>query len=179
MNSEQLVQAMLDNSNYNTVKTSMNEFTRQYIIKLLNDIILYVDPNVSLGKIEFSNSYLLEHELSQEIVGVPSVYSAIDGNIKVLTAFAEAYSNLGIAEFDSLCKEALVDFLNLHNGLFVVDLSEKNICELSLTVPIQNGSQHIQPKNNKFVGRITLIPVTFSYGTITFVLIKKVEEDTH
>lgn len=171
MNSEELLQEILDNSNYSQIQTSVNEFTRKYIKKLLLDIILYVDANISLGDITFCDNYNLEHEVSQEIVGVPSAYSAIDANSKVLTAFAENYSRLGIAEFDSLCKEALLDFLNLHNGLFVVELSENNICELSLGVPKESNDYKLE-LSNELQGRITLIPVNFSYGTITFVLLK-------
>lgn len=169
MNNKELLTQILNNSNYESIKDSMDEFTEQYIKKLLLDIILYVDANISLGDISFCNYYHLEHEVSQEITGIPSAYSALDGNIKVLTAFAESYSNLGIAEFDSLCREALLDFLNLHNGLFVVDLSEKNICELSLGVPKQSNDYNIQI-TNELQGHITLIPITFSYGTITFIL---------
>lgn len=168
-NSNELVERIISNSNYKTISTSLNDFSRHYIKKLLEDIILYVDANIKLGNIEFTDNYHLEHELSQEITGVPAAYSALDGNVKVLTAFAESYSNLGIAEYDSLCQEALLDFLNLHNGLFVVELSEEKICELSLSVPKQSDDYQI---NSDLKGRIILIPVTFTYGTITFVLLK-------
>ncbi|MDO4189878.1 MAG: hypothetical protein Q4D29_12915 [Lachnospiraceae bacterium] len=171
MNSQELLETILKNSNYESIMSSINEFTREYIKKLIIDIILYVDANISLGDIKFCDHYHLEHEVSQEIVGVPSAYSALDGNAKVLTAFAESYSKLGIAEFDSLCKEALLDFLNLHNGLFVVDLSDQNVCELSLGVPKQSENYHID-NNSDLEGRITLIPITFSYGVITFILLK-------
>lgn len=171
MNSQELIETILENSNYNTVETSINEFTRKYIKKLLLNIILYVDANISLCDIKFCENYHLEHEVSQEITGVPSAYSALDGNTKVLTAFAESYSKLGIAEYDSLCQEALLDFLNLHNGLFVVDLSEQNICELSLGVPKQSEDYYVK-NSSDLTGRITLIPVCFSYGVITFILQK-------
>lgn len=171
MNEMELLNKILDNSNFKSQKDSMDDFTIQYIEKLLLDIILYVDTNITLGDITYSDYYHLDHEVSQEIKGVPSAYSALDGNAKVLVTFAESYSNLGIAEFDSLCREALLDFLNLHNGLFVVDLSEKNICELSLGVPKQSYDYIVEPKN-ELQGHITLIPITFFYGTITFILLK-------
>lgn len=169
MNTQELLNTILTNSNYDLLKTSMNEFTRLYIKRLLLDIILYVDSNISLEDISFADTYHLEHEISQEIVGVPAAYSSIDGNVKVLTAFAESYSNLGIAEYDSLCKEALLDFLNLHNGLFVVDLSDNNMAELSLSVPKQSEDYNL---SSNLEGRITIIPVKFSYGVVTFILLK-------
>ncbi|MDO4508649.1 MAG: hypothetical protein Q4B53_01850 [Lachnospiraceae bacterium] len=171
MNDQELLNNILLNSSFESKKSEMDEFSILYVTKLVSDIILYVDADISLGDITFCDSYNLEHEVSQEITGIPSAYSALDGNIKVLTAFAESYSNLGIAEFDSLCRESLLDFLNLHNGLFVVELSEKNICELSLGVPKQGNSYEIKPTSSLH-GHITLIPITFSYGTITFVLLR-------
>lgn len=171
MNSEELLQTILDNSNYGSVVDSMDEFTSKYIKKLIIDLILYVDANISLGNISFCDYYHLEHEVSQDIVGVPSAYSALDANVKVLTAFAESYSHLGIAEFDSLCKEALLDFLNLHNGLFVVDLSDENICEISLGVPKQSNDYNIELTGD-LSGKITLIPINFSFGSINFILLK-------
>lgn len=169
MNSEELLSSILDNSNYNALESSMNSFTKQYISKLLMDIILYVNTNISLGEISFCDSYHLDHELSQEIVGVPSAYSAMDSNVKVLSAFAEEYSHLGVAEYDALCKEVLLDFMNLHNGLFVVDLSAQNIAELSLSVPKESDDFNL---TGELKGQITLIPVNFPYGTVTFVLLK-------
>lgn len=169
MGMDETITKLLDQSNYKRIKSSLDDFSDLYIKKLLENIILYVDPNVGLGEISLVDSYHLEHELSQDITGCPSAYSAIDGNIKVLTAFAESYSNLGIAEFNSLCKEALLDFMNMSNGLFVVELSNKNICELSLSVPKQNGNYNL---SSDIEGKITMIPVNFSYGTITFLLLK-------
>ncbi len=168
MNSNEILSKILADSNYEEISESITEFSKQYIEKLIMDIILYVDANISLGNIELLDSYTLEYELSQEITGFPSAYSALDGNIKVLTAFAESYSKLGIADFDSLCQEVLLDFLNLHNGLFVVELSEKNISELSLGVPKQSENHIV---NGILNGKITLIPVNFSYGTINFILL--------
>lgn len=169
MNSEELLQNVISGSNFNSLSDSMNDFTKLYIKRLLMDIILYVDSNISLLDISFSDSYHLETEISQEIVGVPAAYSSIDGKEKVLTAFAESYSKLGIADFDALCREALLDFLNLHNGLFVVDLSEANIAELSLSVPKQSNEYQLR---SNIEGRITIIPVNFTYGTVTFLLLQ-------
>lgn len=168
MESEQLLENILNNSNISELDNA-SDFIIGYIKKLILDIILYVDSNLSLGTIELVDTYSLNHELSQEITGLPSAYSAIDGDEKVLATFAESYSHLGITEYDSLCKEALLDFLNLHNGLFVVYLSDNNICELSLSVPKQNGNKQIISPCH---GKITVIPVNFSFGTATFLLLE-------
>lgn len=170
MNSEEIVDKLLSDNNFNTLSDKeANTFIKAYIKKLILSILLYVDSNITVGNIRFTDSYDLTHEISQEITGVPSAYSALDGEIRALTAFAEAYSSFGIAEYDEVCKEVLLDFLNLHNGLFVVDLSEGQICELSLSVPKSNGQKVI---SSPIQGKVTVIPVNFSYGTVNFLLVE-------
>lgn len=167
MDNEQAVLELLSTSNYNTLPSSATDFIKTYIKKLVADVMLYVDSAITIGNIEFVNTYAANQELSQEITGIPSAYSAIDGEPSILTAFAEKYARLGITEYDILAKEAIVDFLNLHNGLFVVQLSKLNICELSLAVPKQSGSFLL---TSPVSGKITMIPITFSFGTVNFLL---------
>ena len=83
------------------------------------------------------------------------------GSIEILNGFS------GKCELDMLAREAILDFLNLHNGLFVVMLSKNNICELSLDAPKQDGKFSIDLAQYK---TITVIPVLFSYGTVKFFL---------
>ena len=72
MNDQELLNNILLNSTFESKKSEMDEFTILYITKLVSDIILYVDADISLGDITFCDSYNLEHEVSQEITGIPS-----------------------------------------------------------------------------------------------------------
>ena len=167
MTNDELVVGILDNSNFNEISGSMTEFVRTYVEKLVSDVSLYVDSSIVIEKIETVDKYKASQELSQDITGVPSAYSAIDGEPEVLVQFAEQYAKLGIDTFDVLAKEALLDFLNLHNGLFIVLLSKLNLCELSLNAPKQNESLSITTEVN---GKITIRPIRFSVGTVKFLL---------
>ena len=166
MDNNRLVSRILETSNYLSLP-NMSEFVKTYIEKLVYNISMYVDPDFSLGSIDILNDYSGKCELSQAITGVPSAYSCVDGSDDTLVEFAERYSHLGIKTFDVLAREAILDFLNLHNGLFVVMLSKNNICELSLDAPKQNGHFTIDLALYK---SITVIPVIFSYGTVKFYL---------
>ena len=166
MDNNKICSRILEASNINSL-TDMSEFVRTYIEKLVYNISMYVDSDFSLGSIEILGDFSGKIELSQAITGVPSAYSCVDGNERALTGFAEHYSHLGITAFDTLAREAILDFLNLHNGLFVVMLSKNNICELSLDAPKQNGNFSIDLAHYK---SITVIPVMFSYGTVKFFL---------
>ena len=157
---------ILEASNYLEIN-NMSDFVRTYIEKLVYNICMYVDSDFSLGSIEILNTYSGKCELSQAITGVPSAYSCVDGKEDAMAAFAENYSHLGIKSFDVLAREAILDFLNLHNGLFVVLLSKNNICELSLDAPKQNGNYLVDLAQYR---SITVIPVMFKYGTVKFFL---------
>jgi len=166
MDNNKSVSRILESSNYRSLP-NMSDFVKTYIEKLVYNISMYVDNEFSLGSIEILDDFSGKVELSQAITGVPSAYSCVEGKEEALVAFAEHYSHLGINSFDVLAREAILDFLNLHNGLFVVMLSKNNICELSLDAPKQNGNYSIDLAQYK---SITVIPVIFSYGTVRFFL---------
>lgn len=157
---------ILEASNYQTFE-NMSDFVRTYIEKLVYNICMYVESDFNLGNIEILSDFSGKCELSQSITGVPSAYSCVDGREDALASFAEKYSHLGIESFDLLAREAILDFLNLHNGLFVVLLSRNNICELSLDAPKQNGNYSIDLAQYR---TITVIPAIFKYGTVKFYL---------
>lgn len=158
---------LLAKCNYKEISSKTSDFVNAYIRKLIVNLLAYVNEDISVGDIELVPEYMANRELSQEITGVPSAYSAIDSDEEALIHFADDYSKMGINEFDTLAKESLLDFLNLHNGLFVVELSKSNICELMLSAPKQNGAFLM---TSPITGHITVIPVTFPYGTIKFLL---------
>ncbi len=167
MDNQQKANEVLKRSNIETLADNMSDFIKVYIEKLILDLITYVNADISVDGIEMVEEYYLNKELSQEITGVPAAYSAMDADEDVLMAFAADYSKMEITEYDVLAKESLLDFLNLNNGLFVVHLSKLSMCELSLSVPKQNGAFLM---TSPATGKVTVIPVTFPYGTIRFLL---------
>lgn len=101
--------------------------------------------------------------ISQCITGDYSAYTALYGDKDALMAFANAYAKFNVE--DEIESEILADFLNLNNGGFVVSLSDTLSLECSLTVPnIEKDSPKELQEN------IYIIPITFSFGTVNFVL---------
>ncbi len=167
MNFDQTIDNLLVKTNYASISQSISEFNKSYIHKLIEDILMLITSDIIIENIELVHEYYAKRELSQLITGLPSAYSAVDADEATLIEFAEAYSKLGITEYDVLCKEAILDFLNVHNGLFIVDLSKSNICELNLSVPKQSDSYLC---TSPATGHIIVIPVTFTFGTVKFLL---------
>lgn len=145
-----------------------SDFLLKYISKLITNLEFFVNKEISIGTISKGTTYHAHHELMQKIIGLPSAYTAVDGNRDTLAQFAREYSHMEeIVELDDLAKEVIVDFLNLHNGLFVVDLSNQDSIELSLEPPLKEDKTCILG-----TGQITMIPVNFPYGELTFLLIE-------
>lgn len=164
------VEKLLNATNYYSLN-NLTPFAKTYIEKLIYNIITYVSNQFDVGNIELLDEYNGVNELSQEVTGIPSAYSVIDGSKETLLSFAQEYSKMEIAEFDLLCKEVIIDFLNLNNGLFVVQLSKDNICELSLSVPKQNGNYSIDHASYK---SIIVIPIAFTFGNIKFLICESI-----
>ncbi len=147
--------------------TNPSDFFLKYIVKLLHDLSLFVEPDIKLGQINITHSYATGHELMQKIIGIPSAFTGIDGDTEVLIRFAEKYSHVEITQYDAVAKDAIVDFMNLHNGLFVVDLSKEDAIELSLEPPI-----HEDVDFELALGNVATIPVCFTFGELLFYLIE-------
>ena len=146
----------------------LSQFVSIYIDRLTENIKEHANADITLLPVISYDAYELSQELTQEITGYPSAFSAINGDPDTLVKFAEDYARVGIDQFDDLCKEALLDFLNLINGLFVVYLSQNNIYELSLNAPTRGESSiALDAEKN---GNIYAIPIEFPYGVVTFVL---------
>lgn len=169
MAQDYLANNILSKSNFDSIKSEISDLAAGYVVKLIEDIAAYVCDDIEVEEIELTSSYTLSQEISQRITGIPSAYSAIDGDSDALVAFAEQYSHMGITELNAVAKEILLDFLNLHNGLFIVQLSKNNVCELSLSVPKQNGFFKLTSPVN---GSVLCIPVKFSFGTVKFLFCK-------
>ena len=135
MTRTELLERIPNNPNLDDLAPS--DFLLKYISKLITNLEFFVNKDISIGTITKSTTYHAHHELMQKIIGLPSAYTAVDGDHKVLAEFAREYSHMDESvELNDLAKEVIVDFLNLHNGLFVVDLSNQDSIELSLEPPL-------------------------------------------
>ncbi len=170
MDNKNLVMSLLNASNIGSIP-QIDEFVKTYIEKLILDITTYVNSDISMLPIKYYEDYMISTELSQEIIGVPGAYCAVDASVPALVQFAEDYAKLGITSYGQLAREAIMDFMNLHNGLFVVLLSKLNLCELSLDVPKNiEMNHHITTAEYKTIFEI---PIQFKYGVIKFLLCEK------
>lgn len=170
MDNKRYVGKLLQANNFYDIE-GISDFTLSYIEKLIFDVVTYVNDNIRLGMIEQSHDITAEYELSQEMNdGHNRYFTYIIGDETTLTRFAEEYSHLEIKDYGFLTQEAVMDFLNLHNGLFAVMKSMEGTVELKLLPPKHNDGLYILEEQHS---SIIEIPVIFSFGLIKFVICEK------
>lgn len=164
MDNNKRVYGLLEASNLNSLD-GVSDYVKSFIEKLLSDVLLYVNESVSLKPIETISIIDGDMLIQQCVTGPRPLQIYINGSSEALTAFAEDYSHLGVNEYNILTQEIIMDFLNLHNGLFAVKLSMNDNLELSLTPPKQIEASAIEWN---LINSITHVPISFSYGVIDF-----------
>ena len=142
-------------------KMSNPSFYEQYVSLLMNNLIRFVgDDFTPLAPVTIAGSDAMKYS-SQDVTGEFSLSSRIFGEDSALIAFASRYANEEITELDEYVEASAQDFLNVHNGLFTVNISNNEQIELRLTPPTSLASTADVDFNNHLV-----LPFQYPFGTI-------------
>ncbi len=137
-----------------------------YLAELIFNLNRFVDENITSKPTEIVDKIPDNCYIAQGITGDYNALSAVYAEPQVLTSFAASYSKLELDHFDDIINELAADFLNLHNGLFLVNLSETDNIESTLTPPVTDSNG--EPL--KSYSATYIMPVVFKFGTVNFVL---------
>lgn len=134
-----------------------------YLAELIFNLTRFVQDEPSPTQVQSINELPKNCYVSQDITGDYCARTAIAGEKDVLCSFAAAYSKFEIEQFDSLVEEILADFLNLHNGLFTVSLSDDGSAECSLLAPSICDAIILNAQTYQF-------SIQFTFGIVHFLL---------
>lgn len=101
--------------------------------------------------------------VSQEITG--TVLSALDMEPQTAIAFACKYVDEDFTEFDEYVLASVEDFLNLHNGLYAVNMSNEHSIELKLEPPVVQEHTTLSTDSPAY-----LLPIMYPFGRINFII---------
>ncbi len=133
---------------------------KAYAELFIRNIIRFVDRDVVIGKPYLAETYAYENYASQDIVGYYSFETGFSANDEVVSNFATIYAHMLIKEVDDLAKDAIGEFMNCQNGLFISNLYHRDInCNLEPQVYKTNGT--IIPQKKLFV-----LPCELTFGKI-------------
>ncbi len=145
---------------------SASETTVQYLTLLFNDLIRFLGSDFTpLSPVKI-DEIPVNYCVTQSVTGPVNIISRVEMTEDVALSFASRYAKMEFPEFDEYVSASLEDFLNLHNGLFSVNMSNNESIELSLDPPYaEEANSVLSVPENTYV-----IPVIFPFGTIQMIL---------
>ncbi len=101
----------------------------------------------------------------QRIDGGLSAITIIDADASAMIEFASRFAKEELTDADEYTQACVSEFINLHNGLFAVNMSNDNGIELKLEPQCYYDNMDISELKNACV-----IPICFSFGTVNFII---------
>lgn len=157
-NSKVIIDAYL---NFGT--DSFAELYKEYITLFYKNMVRFIDASVHLDHLEIITDKQYDCIIRQDIIGPKRIYTGFAGDSEVLIKIASEYADESFHSLDDYAQDALGEFLNLSNGLYLVNLSDYGV-EMSLQ--IQNIQKNFKIEANK----VYAIPMYTTHGKIDLLL---------
>lgn len=145
-------------------KEPLGEPTTNFLNLFFNNLIRFIGDDFTVLNLQKLTKVDGRHTVSQEITGNTHYVLMLDMEEAAAGKFANRYAH---ENFESYGEEAgefisasLEDFLNLHNGLFLVNLAAKS-AGLTLQPPVTKHSEIISLPDNTY-----MLPIMFPFGTV-------------
>lgn len=142
-----------------------NEYALSYLNLLFNNLVRFIGEDFTPLSPVAIRDYTVNYCVTQRLTGSYHFTSGLDMEPDVAVYFASRYAKMDFDSFDEYVQASLEDFLNLHNGLFSVNMSNNNSVELNLAPPTQELDPVLQLNETGFV-----IPIIYPFGTIYMIL---------
>lgn len=98
-----------------------------YLSLFVKNMIRFIDDEVYIERSVATGGVQAEWLVTQEIKGVKPLLTAIAAEEDVFLKIASVYAEEELTEVDELAKASVSEFLNLHNGIYLVNMSNKGI----------------------------------------------------
>lgn len=136
---------------------------QEYATLLLKNLIRFIGSDFRLlARTSQIPTLPYMMEVNQNITGDVNIRTAIVGYKPFLIQFASRYACDDFTELDDYVDASLQDFLNLHNGIFTVNMSTDHNLECDLS-PTETRDVHITDEENW-----NILPIEFTFGTLYF-----------
>lgn len=143
---------------------SLSSYEISFFHLLLNNLIRFIGDDFTLVPPSQCKEYPTNYCVSQKIYGEFSVRTYLDMPETTCIDFASRYVGETFEEFDEYVQASLEDFLNLHNGLFNVNMSNERSVELTLKPPVIEKEELLSFETESY-----LLPIIYPFGTLHFI----------
>ncbi len=145
--------------------TPIDNITVAFLELLFNNLIRFIGDDFTPLEPLSVKEYPIDFCVAQTITGKSEYTTYADMDQACAIEFANRYANEQFEEFNEYVSAATEDFINLHNGLFAVNMSNYHNQEIKLSAPEVLSSNTI-----KVDGTCMVLPVAYSFGTIHFIV---------
>ncbi len=150
---------------FNLGNNSNEKYISIYVSLLINNLVRFIgDDFTILNPIRSISSNTKLYKTSQGIKGSFDTETSILMQDDAMKYFSSRYSDEEIEKIDEYTESIVCDFINLHNGIFAVNMSNEQGVELSLTPPLSTDSDEM------FDDNLFILPVSYPFGIINFAL---------
>lgn len=147
--------------------TPVSEHVIMYLNLLFNDLIRFIGEDFTPLAPQVVKEFDVKYCVCQPISSVSySSDSYINMDEDAAIEFASRYAKDQFMEFDEYVQASLEDFLNLHNGLFLVNMSNQYSIECALKPPFSVEAK-INVEGNK---SLLLLPIVYPFGTFELLI---------
>ena len=135
-----------------------------YLELLFNSFIRFVGDDYTPLSAEICDSFSADCMVRQDIEGSYAISTYIGMSQTTAINFASRYVNESFSVYDEYVQASLDDFLNLNNGLFLVNCSNDQALELTLTAP-----EHFDGQTRSF-NKACKLKLLYPFGAIHFII---------
>lgn len=136
-----------------------------YLNLLFKNLIRFIGDDFTPLEASIVRDYDANYFVYQSVSGNLNCETGIEGEEYQYLKFASRFAGEDIREVDDFAHAAVGEFLNLHNGLFTVNLSNDFGVELNLNPQDFKENETVAYANSAFC-----IPISFSFGIINFII---------
>jgi hypothetical protein len=160
---EELKSGSIDALVENILTEDQRSIYGKYVTLFAKNVIRFIDNQVHL---EVSDAKEVGQQdkwlIHQEILGESPLFTAMTANEEVFLQIASKHAEEELTEVDELAKASVSEFLNLTNGIYLVNMSNWGV-ELNMKPQAIN-------ENAKVSGELTHINVHTSFGSFQLLL---------
>lgn len=142
-----------------------NDRIIEYLSLLFNNLVRFIGNDFTPLNLIPCDEIPVNYCILQNITGNLTLISALDLEEDTAIQFASRYVGDTFTEFDEYVKASVEDFLNLHNGLFNVNMSSDYAMELFLDPPELVSGDVLHTKLTTY-----LLPIVYSFGILDFII---------
>ncbi len=121
-----------------------------YVTLLAKNIIRFVDDNPIIEINQFKSDRRTEWYAYQEITGRINMRTGIACDTDVFIKLAGKFAQEDITEADELAKASVGEFLNLHNGIFLVNMSNNGL-ELEMEAQVVTKDVSVKSSEKAYI----------------------------